>query len=111
MNDQAALAVPPSAYDATERRAEPRLYGLFPATVRGVDARGEEFETTTILENISASVFCLRLKECVEVGAKLHVVARIHKAVVELRGTVVRADTETESACCITVEITHSKFL
>jgi hypothetical protein len=111
MDDQAVLAAPPSAYDAAERRAEPRIYGFFPATVRGVDARGDQFETTTILENLSASVFCLRLKECVEVGVKLHVIARINKAVIELHGTVARADSENERACCIVVEITQSRFL
>ena len=111
MNDQAMLADPPSNLDAVERRSAPRIYGLFPAKVRGVDARGAEFETTTVLDNISASHFCLRLKERVEMGVKLHVVAQIYKAVVELHGAVSRVEAQAGRACGIAVAITSFRFL
>lgn len=111
IDNQATLAAPPSSYDEAERRSGPRIYGLFSATVRGVDARGEQFETVTILDNISATTFCLRLKQQVEVGAKLHVVARILKAVIELNGTVSRAESQPDQACGITVTITSFRFL
>ena len=111
INDQAMLATPPSSFDEAERRTGPRIYGLFPATVRGVDARGAEFETKTVLDNLSASHFCLRLKEHVEVGVQLHVVAQINRAVIELHGTVTRAESEPDRACSIAVEITSFRFL
>lgn len=103
----AMLADPPVA----ERRAGPRIYGLFAATVRGVDARGEDFETTTILDNISASAVCLRLKQHVEPGVELHIIARIHKAIIELHGTVSRVESQPDEACGIVVNIMRVRFL
>ncbi|HEX8651325.1 MAG TPA: hypothetical protein VF708_10835 [Pyrinomonadaceae bacterium] len=111
MDNQAVLTNYTPSYDEVERRTGSRIYGLFPATVRGIDARGEEFETKTVLDNISADVFCLRLKQHVEVGVKLHVIAHIHKAVVELRGTVSRAESQPDQACGIAVDITSFRFL
>lgn len=102
---------PLSSFDEVERRTGPRIYGLFPATVRGVDARGAAFETTTVLDNLSASVFCLRLRERVEVGVKLHVVAQINKAVIELHGTVSRAGSQPDQVCGIAVTITSFRFI
>ena len=37
-----------------ERRRDLWLYEPFPALVRGVDVRGEAFESDTVLENFSA---------------------------------------------------------
>jgi hypothetical protein len=111
IDNHSTPATPLSSFDEVERRTGPRIYGLFPATIRGVDARGAAFETTTVLENLSASVFCLRLKERVEMGVKLHVVAQIHKAVIELIGTVTRVESQTDQACGITVSITSFRFL
>jgi hypothetical protein len=111
MDDQAMPANPPSMSDEVERRTGPRVYGLFPATVRGVDARGASWEMNTVLDNLSASHFCLRLNRRIEMGDKLHVVARIHKAVVELYGTVTRVEPQMGQACGIAVTITSFRFL
>jgi hypothetical protein len=111
IDEQATPTYPLSSFDEVEHRTGPRIYGLFPATIKGVDARGEEFETTTLLDNLSAGAFCLRLKQRVEVGVKLYVVAQIHNAVVELHGTVSRAESQPDQACGVTVTITSFKFI
>jgi hypothetical protein len=105
------LADPLSIANEAERRTGPRIYGLFPATVRGVDARGASWEMTTVLDNMSASHFCLRLNRRIEMGEKLHVVAHIHKAVVELHGTVTRVEPQMGQPCGIALMIKSFKFL
>ena len=111
MDDQAMLADPLSIAEEAERRTGPRIYGLFPATVRGVDALGASWELTTVLDNLSASHFCLRLNRRIEVGEELHVVAHIHNAVVELNGTVTRVEPQMGQPCGIAVTIENFKFL
>ena len=60
-----------------ERRRHLRLYEPFPATVRGVDASGEPFEVSTVLDNISASGLYMQLGRCVKRGTKLFILVRM----------------------------------
>jgi hypothetical protein len=94
-----------------EHDAEPRIYGLFPAQVRGVDASGAQFHTQTLLDNFSAGEFDLRLSHQVEAGEQLLVVADIHEATVALHGKVLRAEPLADAAYRITVAVTHHRFL
>lgn len=94
----------------------PRIRGPLPALVKGSDARGERFHSDTVLENLSAVDFQLRLAERVEAGERLFVVTRICNAVVVLRGTVLhaprRADEGDEaSGGVVPVSITRYRFV
>ena len=91
--------------------AEPHIYGLFPAQVRGVDSSGELFHTQTLLDNFGSAEFDLRLSRRVESGEQLLVVADIHDATVALHGTVLRAEPQADGSYLITVAVTHHRFL
>jgi hypothetical protein len=91
--------------------AEPRIYGLFPAQVRGVDASGAPFHIQTLIDNFAATGFDLRLAVRVEVGEQLLVITDIHEATVALHGTVLRAEPQPDGACLIEVAVTHHRFL
>jgi hypothetical protein len=67
----------PGTYKGTERRHDPRINNPFPVSVQGVDAAGAEFETKTILDNLSARGLYLRLTRRVEAGAELSVNVRL----------------------------------
>ena len=90
---------------------EPRIYGLFPAQVRGVDASGAPFHLQTLLDNFGAMEFDLRLTCRVEIGEQLLVIADIHEATVALHGTVLRAERLAGGAYRTAVAITHHRFL
>jgi hypothetical protein len=98
---------PPEA----ERAAEPRIYGLFPAQVRGSDDSGEPFRAETLLDNFSATEFDLRLTRRVAAGKQLFIVADIHEATIALHGSVLRAETQPDGAHRLTVSVTHYRFL
>lgn len=91
--------------------AEPRIHGLFPAQVRGVDASGATFHTQTIIDNFGATEFDLRLACRVEAGCRLLVVADIHEATVALHGNVLRAEPQPDGTHRTTVAVTHHRFL
>jgi hypothetical protein len=93
------------------RPAEPRLYGLFPAQVRGVDSSGATFHTRTTVDDFGATEFDLRLPRRVEAGARLLVVIDIHEATVALHGNVRRAEPQADGSHRMTVAVTHHRFL
>ena len=90
---------------------EPRIYGLFPALVRGVNEASEPFHARTVLDNFSAGEFSLALAQCVEIGAELFVVTEIHDATVALHGTVIRLEPQAVGSCRLVVSITHHRFV
>ena len=90
---------------------EPRIKGLFPARVRGVDASGATFHTQTIIDNFGATEFDLRLAPRVEEGCRLLVVADIHEATVALHGNVLRTEPQADGTNRTTVAVTHHRFL
>lgn len=106
-------AVPPQpdAARGVAPQDEPRIYGLFPALVRGTDAAGKPFRVRTVLDNFSAGEFSLLFTKCVEVGAQLFVVAEIHDATVALHGTVARLEPQAEGDRRLFVSITHHRFV
>lgn len=91
--------------------AEPRLQGLFPAQVRGVDSSGTPFHTQTVIVNFGATEFDLRLSLRVETGCRLLVVIDIHEATVALHGNVLRAEPQADGTHRTTVAVTHHRFL
>jgi len=102
---------PDEAASTPAPAGEPRIYGPFPAVVKGVDALGERFKARGVLDALTASDFRLRLPRPVKVGERLFVAARIHKAAVLLRGTVSRAAPGGEGGCRLEVAISHNRFL
>lgn len=96
---------------ADTHREEPRIYGLFPALVRGMGADGEPFHVRTVLDNFSAGEFSLSLSRGVEVGGQLFVVAEIHAATVALHGTVSRLEPHADGGSRAVVSITHHRFV
>jgi PilZ domain-containing protein len=102
-----------------ERRSRPRIENSFPATVRGVTASGEAYETNTVLENLSARGLYLSVMHEVEQGAKLSIVIQFAtgptvdeaKPRVEVFGEVLRAEREWSGACGIAVSFKGYRFL
>ena len=90
---------------------EPRIYGLFPAQVRGVDASGAPFHLQTLIDNFGAMEFDLRLACRVELGEQLLIIADIHEATVALHGNVTRTETQSDGSHRTTVAVTHHRFL
>lgn len=99
-------SAPPSA-----RAAEPRVYGFFPARVRGVDAGGSPFQARTLIDNFGADEFELRLTRRVEPGRRLLVVADIHEATVALHCEVLCAAPGPDGSHLLTVAVKHHRFL
>lgn len=92
-------------------RAEPRIYGPFPARVRGGDAGGARFEGEAALDEMSARDFILRLPHTPAVGRRLLVVFRLSRALVALRGVVLSAEPEPGGGCRLNVSVTRYRFL
>ena len=105
--------------DCPERRSKPRIQNPFPATVRGVNASGEAFETDTVLDDLGAGGLHLSLPSRVEQGTKLFIVVQFWtgptiketRPRVALRGEVLRAERESSGACGIAVAFTSHRFL
>ncbi|HVG33295.1 MAG TPA: hypothetical protein VM911_09450 [Pyrinomonadaceae bacterium] len=90
----------------------PRIYGPFAARVRGRDARGEQFESEAAVDDLSAADFNLRLRRQMEQGARLFTVARLHKALVAMRGIVLKAEPTADGLLwALSVQIVHNRFL
>lgn len=96
---------------AAERRAEPRIYGPFPARVRGVDAGGARFNGEAALDDMSAADFNLCLPRRADVGRRLLVVIRLSGAVVALSGVVRLAEPHRDGGCRLNVRVTRYRFL
>ena len=60
-----------------ERRGAVRLALPFPATVRGMDQRGDRFTLDTLLDNLSSTGLYLRMAQPIEPGTTLFVVVRL----------------------------------
>jgi hypothetical protein len=95
----------------TEQHSEPRIYGFFPALVRGVDASGERFQVHTLLDNFGAEELYLRLLRRVRVGERLFILTDIHEASIALHGRVLRLEPQPDGACDVTVAIRHHRFI
>jgi hypothetical protein len=90
----------------------PRIYGPFAARVRGRDARGQQFESEAAVDDLSAADFNLRLLQQMEQGARLFTVARLHKALVAMRGIILKAEPTPDGLLwSLSVRIVHNRFL
>src|SRR4051812_37223051 len=93
----------------TARRTEcdgvPRIYGPFAALVRGADASGEQFVIKAELDDLSGQDFNLRLRQPIKEGAKLYVVAHVHRALVAIHGIVLKAESQEDELWCLRVSI------
>ena len=102
-----------------EQRRHPRIYEPFPILVHGVDARGEEFELETVLDNFSAGGLYMRLLWRVAVGAKLFAVVRLAAdplaweaaPCVAVRGVVRRVEPQPNGTYGVGVAFTRHRFL
>ena len=102
-----------------ELRKKLRIHNPFPATVRGLDARGEAFETESVLDNLSASGLYVRLMRRVEQGTKVLTVIQFStgptneatRGLVALRGVVLRAEPQPNGTCGLGVAFTRHRFL
>ena len=106
----AALVVYTARPKLAERGSAPRIAGPFPASVSGIDAGGERFETEAAIDDLSASDFNLRLGRLVKLGDKLLVVAQVYEATVAMRGIIARCERENGD-CQVTVAINRYRFL
>ncbi len=105
--------------DQVERRGKLRIYEPFPATVRGVDAAGQVFESRTTLDNISASGLYLHLWQRLRPGTKLFLVTRfstdptgqLPAPRVAIRGHVLRSELKEGGVCGLAVSIASFRFL
>lgn len=92
-------------------RAETRIYGPFPARVRGVDEGGARFNGEAALDDMSAGDLNLRLPRPAVVGRRLLVVIRLCRALVALSGVVLSAEPEPGGGCRLNVSVTRYRFL
>jgi len=102
-----------------QRRNKIRIQESFPVTVRGVDTNGQEFLTDTVLDNLSAGGFYLRIPQHVERGGRLFVVIQLSSENagkettqrVAAHGQVLRAELKPDGRFGLAVEIRHHRFL
>jgi hypothetical protein len=90
--------------------AEPSARGPFPARVRGVNAEGR-FKVSAVLENLSANYCDVLLDGRAALGKILSITTRVSRAVVVLRGTVVRTRACADGASSVAVRITRYRFV
>jgi hypothetical protein len=90
--------VSPINYCATERRATPRIYGPFPAVALDADTCSQKFGVHTVLDNLGADGFYLRLAQQMELGEKLLVITQVSQAIIMLRGAVLRIEPQKDGA-------------
>ena len=108
---------PPDLYCGEERRRKARIYSSFPALVRGMNARGEMFDTNATLENLSVDGAYVRMAEPVDKGAKLFFVVQIFQnearapANVAAKGIVLRVEPGPGSTSGFAIEILRHRFL
>jgi hypothetical protein len=106
------IEVPPAESCAqTALAAEPTIRGPFPARVKGLDARGERFKFSTAVESLSADYCEVRLEGVPEPGRHISVAARVHRAVVVLRGNVLEVLSRACGARSVSVRITRYRFV
>lgn len=89
----------------------PRIYGPFPALVRGVEADGQRFTINTVLDHLSPTDFYLCLDRQVETFARLLAITKILTVTVALRGTVLHVEPQEDALYGLTVAITRHRFL
>ena len=100
-----------SAYSTFEQHKSRLIQGPFPALVRGLDVAGQKFETETILEHLSPSIFYLRLSKAVESDSRLFVITRVARAKIALLCVVRIIEPPAEGHYGLIADIKHCRFL
>jgi PilZ domain len=110
----------PSSFEGNvERRVKPRIYESFPLKVRGIDEKGQPFQTDSVLDNLSAGGLYVRLSQRVIRGARLFMVvqfsalssARLTSARVAAKGVVTRAELLADGKYGLGIEFKQHRFL
>lgn len=112
-------AVQSEDYSGKERRGKPRLFGQFPARVRGVDANGEAFEIDVLVDSVSATGLYFRLPHSVAPGTRLFIMVRLPGGtgsnpsgpVVAAYCDVVRSESHGDGLCGMGVSLKRHKLL
>jgi hypothetical protein len=107
------------AYTGEERRRHVRIDGPFPAIIRSRDSSNNAFEVNTLLNNLSAGGFYLRLEQRLEPGIKLFAVINLSNPLalktlvprVAVRGTVQRVELQSDGQWGVGVRFTRHRFL
>ena len=102
-----------------ERRIKPRIYKPFHAMVRGVNAGGEAFEVSTVLDNMSSGGLYLRVEQNVNQGAGISVIIRLSTKKVDLipvanvavEGVVVRNEAQPSGVYGLGISISNRRFV
>jgi len=110
---------PSSIYGNVERRVKPRIYESFPVKLRGIDERGQYFQTDSVLDNLSARGLYVRLSQRVSRGTRLFMVvqfsdlssARLPAARVAAKGVVTRAELQPDGKYGLGIEFKNHRFL
>lgn len=90
---------------AAERPQAPRVSGPFPAVALDVAACKQSLGVRTIIEDLSAAGFSLRLSYPVEEGEKLLVITQVSQAVLLLRGEVTGVEQQADGTYGLTLSI------
>ena len=102
-----------------ERRIKPRIYKPFHARVRGINAGGEAFEVSTVLDNMSSGGLYLRVEQNVRQGAEISVIIRLSTKKVDLipvanvavEGVVVRNEAQPSGIYGLGISISTRRFV
>lgn len=102
-----------------ERRIKPRIYKPFHAMVRAVNAGGEAFEVSTVLDNMSSGGLYLRVEQNVNQGAGISVIIRLSTKKVDLipvanvavEGVVVRNEAQPSGVYGLGISISNRRFV
>ena len=93
-----------------ERRSEPRICGPFPAIVLNADDYQESLGVRTVLDNFSASGCYLRLTHKVKKDDCLRLITQIARAVIMIRGVVIRVNPLKDGTYGLAVSISQHQF-
>lgn len=95
-----------------ENRKASRLCGTFPMRVRGVDAAGQAFDTTSLADNISAGGLYFQLPRSQARDAQLFTVVRLTDGVtIAARGHVLREESKDYGLSGIAVRFSSARLL
>jgi hypothetical protein len=100
------LQTEPSA----EGRAAPGISDPLPAVALDVAACKQSLGVRTVIEDLSAGGFSLRLAYPVDEGEKLLVITQVSQAVLLLRGEVTRVEQQADDTYRLTLSITRHQI-
>ncbi|HEX8492219.1 MAG TPA: hypothetical protein VF658_05210 [Pyrinomonadaceae bacterium] len=91
-NREKDAVLPSTGFEGGDACSEPTINGPFPAVVMDAATGNQSVGGQPVIINLSASNFCLHLALRIEAGAELLVSAHVSRAVVVMRGTVLRVE-------------------